>query len=318
MTTSVALCTYNGAQYLKQQLDSILGQTRPVDEIVICDDRSTDGTVALVNRYVEKYPEKIRLIENPVNLGYTRNFEKAICACSGDIIFLSDQDDIWMPEKAETICDYFETHPDKSFVFTNAFLVNRFGAKSYHQTLFDTVGLDDRNKKLFRTGHQYQVLSTSGRVTGATTAMRASFVPYCIPFTVWGQVHDEMIAISALLWNKLDFIDRCLIKYRLHDSQSVGLGALFVYPAKRWETAKDILMWHRELPDPSAEIPVKRVGFVYKRFWALRSRFNLFKIVGMYCKGEYHARYADAGAMFLQDVKGVAVRFLSSFKRAEY
>lgn len=318
MTTSVALCTYNGAQYLKEQLDSILGQTRPVDEIVICDDRSTDGTVALVNRYIEKYPEKIRLIENPVNLGYTRNFEKAICACSGDILFLSDQDDIWMPEKAETICDYFETHPDKSFVFTNAFLVNRFGAKSYHQTLFDVVGLDDRNKKLFRTGHQYQVLSTSGRVTGATTAMRASFVPYCIPFTVWGQVHDEMIAISALLWNKLDFIEQCLIKYRLHDSQSVGLGALFIYPAKRWETAKDILMWHREVPDPFAEAPIQRVGFVYKRFWALRSRFNLFKIVGMYSKREYHARYADAGVMFLQDVKGVAVRFLSSFKRAEY
>ena len=318
MTTSVALCTYNGAQYLTEQLDSILGQTRPVDEIVICDDRSIDGTVALIDRYVRKHSGKIKLIENPVNLGYTRNFEKAICACSGDIIFLSDQDDIWMPEKAETICDYFETHPDKSFVFTNAFLVNRFGTGSYRQTLFDVVGLDDRNKKLFHTGHPYQVLSTSGRVTGATTAMRASFVPYCIPFTVWGQVHDEMIAVSALLHNKLDFIERCLIKYRLHDSQSVGLGALFIYPAKRWETAKDILMWHRELPDPSAEIPVKRVGFVYKRFWALRSRFNLFKIVGMYCKGEYHARYADAGAMFLQDVKGIAVRFLSSFKRAEY
>ena len=54
MTTSVALCTYNGAQYLEEQLDSILGQTRPVDEIVICDDRSTDATVALINRYIEK------------------------------------------------------------------------------------------------------------------------------------------------------------------------------------------------------------------------------------------------------------------------
>lgn len=311
------MCTYNGVRFLEEQLRSILKQTRPVDEIVVCDDGSKDGTVALVERFAERYPDKIRLIRNPVNLGYTRNFEKAICNCSGDVIFLSDQDDIWMPDKVETICDYFETHPDKGFVFTNAVLVNRFGTPCYSRTLFDVVGMDRRNKKLFRRGHGYQVLSTSGRVTGATTALRASFVPYCIPFPEMGQVHDEMIAVSALLRDKLGFIERCLIRYRLHETQSVGLGALFIYPARRWETARDILMWHRSLAEFDPEIPTGKLSFVYKRFWALRSRTALFRIVGMGLRGEYRAHCPDAGRVFLQDIKGTAIRFLSSFEREE-
>lgn len=317
MTTSVAMCTYNGAQYIEEQLRSILKQTHPIDEIVVCDDGSKDGTVALIENFIKRYPDKIRLIRNPVNMGYTRNFEKAICNCNGDIIFLSDQDDIWMPDKVEVICNYFETHPDKSFVFTNAILVNRFGTPCYSCSLFDVVGMDRRNKKLFRQGHGYQVLSTSGRVTGATAALRASFVPYCIPFPAIGQVHDEMIAISAQLRNKLGFIEHSLIRYRLHEAQSVGLGALFIYPAQRWEMARDILMWHRSLAEFDPEIQTDKLSFVYKRFWALRSRIALFRIIGMGLRHEYRTYYPDANIMFWQDVKGIIIRFMSMFKDKE-
>ncbi len=100
MKTSVAMCTYNGESYLDEQLQSILEQTEPIDEIVICDDGSIDKTLSIIEKFI-KAGTPIRLILNQKNLGYTRNFEKAICLCSGDIIFLADQDDIWMPEKVK-------------------------------------------------------------------------------------------------------------------------------------------------------------------------------------------------------------------------
>ena len=90
MKVSVAMCTYNGHQYIKEQLLSILEQTIPIDEIIICDDGSKDATIQIIIEYMNAYPGVIKLIKNSQNLGYTKNFEKAICLCSGDIIFLAD------------------------------------------------------------------------------------------------------------------------------------------------------------------------------------------------------------------------------------
>src|SRR5215207_2518174 len=96
---SIALCTYNGEQYLQQQLDSFVAQSRPPDELVVCDDRSTDRTVPIVEDFAKRAPFRVELVINETNLGSTRNFEKAIGLCTGDIIFLADQDDVWLPEK---------------------------------------------------------------------------------------------------------------------------------------------------------------------------------------------------------------------------
>ena len=223
MTTSVALCTYNGIEFLAKQLDSIIRQTKPVDEIIICDDCSTDSTCNMVRQYIKECPIRIRLIVNPVNIGYVFNFEQAISLCSGDIIFLSDQDDIWMLHKVETICRFFEAHEDKEFVFTDAELVNSWDVKSFDKTLFQAVGLDKVNKKIFDNGCPYDVLGIFSRITGATIAFRSSFLPYCVPFPVTQTpiVHDEIMGISAMLHHKIARMDECLIKYRLHDKQTV-------------------------------------------------------------------------------------------------
>ena len=91
MTTSVALCTYNGSQYLRQQLESISDQSYCVDEIVICDDNSRDDTCCIIEKFIRQHPEiKVVFIKNERNVGFLKNFEKAISCCSGDIIFLSD------------------------------------------------------------------------------------------------------------------------------------------------------------------------------------------------------------------------------------
>ena len=117
MTVSVAMCTYNGALYIEEQLRSILAQTVPVNEIVICDDGSTDATISVIEKVrkdVERLGMRLLLKENRTPLGVNANFEKAMGLCSGDIIFLSDQDDVWESNKVETIKRYFEEHPKKS------------------------------------------------------------------------------------------------------------------------------------------------------------------------------------------------------------
>jgi glycosyltransferase involved in cell wall biosynthesis len=311
MKTSVAMCTYNGEEYLSKQLQSILYQTRSVDEIVICDDCSEDHTLEIIRDFKEKCPIPIMVMENAGNVGYVKNFEQAIGLCSGDIIFLSDQDDIWMPEKVAVICDFFEKHPAVSFVFTNAQLINSVDANSYDKTLLDVVGWDRHAGKLFRDGFGYEVLVTSGRVTGATTALRTSFVPYCIPFpSVDAPVaHDEMIAVQAMLANKIACIEDCLIKYRIHYKQSVGLGSLFKYPPRSWETAQHILMYHQELTEPHEQIKKDKLFFIYKRFYAIRSRFSLLRLCGFFRAGEYRNYYAGkALSVFRRDLIGVFKR----------
>ena len=99
-TVSVVMCTYNGAQYIREQLDSIVGQTYPIHELIIQDDGSTDETVAIIKEYQAKYPF-IKSYINEHNLGFNLNFKSAIMKATGDYVAISDQDDVWFPEKIE-------------------------------------------------------------------------------------------------------------------------------------------------------------------------------------------------------------------------
>ena len=95
MKLSVAVCTFNGEKYISEQLNSIINQTLAVNEIIICDDQSSDSTIEIINSFIEKYPTLIKLYQNKINLNVNKNFEKAITLSTGDYIFLSDQDDVW-------------------------------------------------------------------------------------------------------------------------------------------------------------------------------------------------------------------------------
>jgi glycosyltransferase involved in cell wall biosynthesis len=97
MKISIALCTYNSSKYLREQLKSLEEQTLKADEVVICDDKSDNDTMQIINEYKDKL--NIKLTVNKTNLGVTKNFERAISLCEGDIIFLCDQDDVWNKNK---------------------------------------------------------------------------------------------------------------------------------------------------------------------------------------------------------------------------
>jgi glycosyltransferase involved in cell wall biosynthesis len=107
-TISVALAAYNGARYLQEQLDSLAAQRRLPDELVVVDDASSDGTVGILERFRATAPFEVKVHRNTANLGYSANFEVAISRCTGDIIFMSDQDDVWFPEKIEAVAGCFD------------------------------------------------------------------------------------------------------------------------------------------------------------------------------------------------------------------
>ena len=130
LTVSVALCTYNGARFVAEQLRSILAQSSPADQIVISDDGSTDGTLEVVRAELaaagSALPEVI-ILENPAPLGVTRNFEQAILACTGDLIVLCDQDDTWVPDRLARAEREFAARPDLLLLYSDASLVDEGG-----------------------------------------------------------------------------------------------------------------------------------------------------------------------------------------------
>ncbi|MEO0842835.1 MAG: glycosyltransferase, partial [Cyanobacteria bacterium J06643_5] len=121
---SIALCTYNGERYLQEQLNSIAWQNRLPDELVICDDLSCDNTASVVKSFATKVDFPVHFLVNDKNIGSTKNFEKAISLCNGDIIILADQDDIWHPEKLMMIENSFLSSPEVGLVFSDAEIVD--------------------------------------------------------------------------------------------------------------------------------------------------------------------------------------------------
>lgn len=220
---SVAICTYNGEQYIKEQLESIVNQTLPINEIVVCDDGSTDNTNQIVQT-IETQHQNIafKIIKNDSNIGVKRNFEKALNLCKGDVKFLSDQDDIWMPTKVETVINFFNNNPDKDVVMTNATLIDEKNNKLTDKTLFDCVGLTKEILSETNNDNLIDLFLSSNRATGATMAIKKNvrvYFNYNTPI-----LHDHILAIEALSYNSLGIIEQPLIKYRIHQNQKCGIG----------------------------------------------------------------------------------------------
>ena len=228
MKISVALCSFNGDRFLRQQIESILNQTLPVDEIIISDDGSSDGTLEIIREYEQKHCNLFKVHTNPFQLGTIKNFEIAVGICSGDIIFLSDQDDIWLPEKVRCITDFFKKHKDALLVFTNAYLIdedNKVMSNSLWEKWDFTKELQDKwkdNRKAFQ-----DLLVNRNKVTGATVAFRSVLRGKALPvFVRNGYWHDAWLALHAAAMNGLYFIQSPLINYRIHASQQVGVGTM--------------------------------------------------------------------------------------------
>ena len=221
---SVALCTYNGSRFLPEQLASIAAQTRLPDEMVVCDDCSSDSTREIIREFARTAPFPVRFVSNSANLGSTKNFEKAIGLCTGDLIALCDQDDIWLPEKLARQLAVLESDPSLGGVFSDAELIDA-SSRPIGRRLWANFLFTPRDQIRFQSGHGANVLLKGNVVTGATLMFRASLRPVLMPIpAIW--VHDVWIAWMLLVHSKLTFISEPLMQYRLHSGQQIGVEAL--------------------------------------------------------------------------------------------
>lgn len=228
---SVALCTHNGALYLEEQLTSILNQSCPPFEIVLSDDASTDGTVALARRVVGKYqvdnPDsllQLKVIENRLALGVIRNFEQALLACTGDLIALCDQDDIWHPTRLEELSAAFAHRTELLLVHSDAALVAEDGSP-LGISLFQALEVTAAERQEIHSGRGFETLLRRNLVTGATTVVRRELVARSTPFPdVW--IHDEWMAIIAAATGQFDLIGEQLTDYRQHGGNQIGARKL--------------------------------------------------------------------------------------------
>lgn len=233
MKLSVALGTFNGARYIQQQLTSILEQEVKVHEIIVCDDGSSDSTIQIVNQMKALYPDvDWKIVVSQQNRGVLRNFEMSLSLCTGDIIFLSDQDDIWKPQKTREILQFFEKNKNWQVVFTDADLIDDKDQVLTTHSLLDAVGLLP-NIALWEAGLNVEILMKRNRATGATMALHRSFLRNCLPFNTKGPLHDEQIAVIASLMGKLGVITERLISYRQHGNNVIGV------PCNSWVYTND-------------------------------------------------------------------------------
>jgi len=221
-SVSVALCTRNGAAYLREQLASVFAQTVPVAELVLSDDDSGDESVAIVRDAAAAASVTLTVLENRPPLGVTKNFEQAVRQARGEFVALADQDDVWHPDKLARALAVFDD-PAALLVHTDARLVGPDGA-TLGATLFDHLEVSGQELLLEESGRGFDAVLRRNLATGATVVFRRSLLERALPFpTSW--VHDEWLAAVAAAYGGLRVLREPTVDYRQHGANEIGVAA---------------------------------------------------------------------------------------------
>ncbi len=197
---SVCMTTFNGERFLKEQIDSILLQLNPHDELIISDDSSDDNTIEIIKSYNDS---RIRLLENNHFNSPVFNMENALKHAGGNIIFLADQDDVWLPGKVQRVTDSLQ---DNDLVITNAIIINDKG-ETVHDSYFKWKG---------STPGFWKNLKKNSYL-GCAIAFNKKILHAALPFPESIIMHDVWIGLLAERIGKIKFLDEKLMLYRRHN-----------------------------------------------------------------------------------------------------
>jgi glycosyltransferase involved in cell wall biosynthesis len=199
-TVSVVMCTYNGEKYLREQLDSIIQQTYPINELIVQDDCSTDNTVAIIEEYIQKYPF-IKLFVNDHNIGFNQNFKRAAMRATGDYVALSDQDDVWFPEKIEKQVLTIGNHD----ICWSSYL----------------RGKDIESSQARHFKYSFERLLFCSNIAGHTMLCQRHFIQNESHWldNIW---YDWSLSLHASLNNGTVKVEDALNLHRLHESEAAG------------------------------------------------------------------------------------------------
>jgi glycosyltransferase involved in cell wall biosynthesis len=206
---SIALCTYNGQQYLRQQLDTLVGQTYPNIEIVVVDDASTDDTFAILNEYANCYAQ-FNIYQNKANLGFVKNFERTCTLCNGDYIALCDQDDIWLLNKIELQVNAIAQHV---FIYHDSEFVDQNGL-SLNKKMSDVMNM--------YSGGDPKAFLFLNCVSGHTMLMKRELIGEAFPLKP-GFFHDWWLAYVAVNMGTIAYLPQCLVQYRQHEQSDTNI-----------------------------------------------------------------------------------------------
>jgi glycosyltransferase involved in cell wall biosynthesis len=243
---SIAMCTYNGAKYIHEQLDSLLAQTYQNLEIIIVDDCSKDQTVSILRQY-EIQDKRIKVFVNEINIGFIENFSKAISLCSGEFIALADQDDIWKKEKIEVFMDTIENNV---LIYSDAILIDEHSLPKNEQLI--------RPENQLVSGHCNKAFLFMNCVSGNTLMFKRELVDYILPIPQVSY-HDMWIAFIASSVGSITFTEESMIYYRRHEEQ------VTLHPIKR----KDFTYFKTRIRQKTEE-KIKFITMKLKDFSAYR------------------------------------------------
>jgi len=211
-TIAVVMTTYDGAAYLEAQLGSILSQTLQPEQIIICDDLSSDDTVAILEKYAAADP-RIRYHVNETRLGVIGNFKKAVSLATTDLIALSDQDDIWVPEKLERLYEAISTidTPDTPvMVYSDLAVIDQHN-NVLNPSFWNELGHDSYT-------HCFQTILYGNFVTGCTILMNRNMQAHFLVMPEEVLMHDAWIGLIAFSFGRAAAIKQALVRYRRHGS----------------------------------------------------------------------------------------------------
>ena len=315
MKISVALCTYNGEHFLHKQLDSILNQSTPVHEIVVCDDISSDNTKSILESYSSKYPGLFHIHYNDKNLRSNKNFEKALKLTTGDYIFFSDQDDLWKVDKVEKVLQVFKNNPTAEGVFTDADLIDDDDNIIYENvSLWESVNFYEQY--LPKPVDLHKLLMCKGNyLTGATLCVKKEVKDFCFSFKTLEKtfLHDEYFALILSERNTLFYSTEKLISYRLHSNQQMGVGK---FNTKKHNSIKDLprglgLMLDVVKPKTFKDYKIltRSLFSQYEKFMDLHKTYNLFdknftnKLLEMYIEADLRMKKSNPLLYFFRKRK---------------
>lgn len=271
MLISIALATYNGAEFLEAQLQSIYAQTYKNIEVVACDDNSTDDTQKILEVFAKSHGLKYFI--NDKNIGCVKNFEKALSLCRGEYIALADQDDIWEKEKIEVL---YENIGDALLIHSDAKLIdqnNNILAESYYLK---------SNKKLRKDLVEYFF---DNDVTGCTALFNKKLLEFALPFPESVAIHDWWLAICASKYGQIKYINKPLIAYRQHQYNQIGAADSSKVHAhtKRAQAYKKKLLflqslYHEKRWEKKEEEVLKDMTSYYQAYFDDNFRFGSFFI----------------------------------------
>lgn len=235
-TVGIVMATYNGEKYVREQIESILGNTYTEWKLWLWDDGSKDSTVSILKEYEEKYPGKIIVYQNQENLGVVQNFLLGAKRCDTDYIMFCDQDDVWKKDKIRKTLEAMRETEEKE------------GA-DYPVTVFsDVVVVDSELRKIHPSFYQVSKLNTKkldlnhllmeNKLIGCTIMMNSPVKKLLTNLPKSARVHDWWIALITSAFGKIVYLPEATMLYRQHENNVIGNENFLSYIQNRLRNLK--------------------------------------------------------------------------------